>query len=1108
MMAIFWLQNDVFLTVHTPVTFDIDSPPSSDVHLVTRRPPSSYTFQKLADPCYPAGLNRSPPHRFIARLKDFLPNLQDALIMGSTASTDIGLLTRAKTALTDDMAAEKTVGVFTTTNIAIDPRRAQLPMTDEMGDTSPVGMAIDLSSRVKVSRPLMGDEVDQSPTPLPELLVLNNEGVLSAWWFVYTESIKQGTSYPGLVVTGGAEDRPPSSTVPSVSPAAGARQPSGFGAPSFGSPAAPTSGVGVPKALQAPASGANPTPPASTSAFGSAARLGSGQSPWGGPPPVTTSQQTGMSFGQPVFGSSSPLGAVTQGNAFGRAGMPGTRQSPWATAASGGTPAEKPSAAVPTSSPFGGGPAATPAPSGGFSSYASQGGFAAAAVSAATGPSIFGSPSPNPFARGRGTTDATSTFGRPQAAEDKDSRGPLGSGLGGFQLGSGFKGDGTAKDDAPKPATTSGNGFFGSGFGSTLEAAKDEASVPLSQETDMDTGDPGDMPQQPKVVPPSTDRAAEELVGKPTESPNDRRSEPAMKAPAETFGGSTTPSSSPLAVPPAPVHPVSPPKPGVGGTFATLSQADVTPASVEKSEPKTLAFEGFPDPSRVKFESGEGPSTPPAKARVHREDAQDVRTSPEEGSSPNTPLPPIPTSKASYAAGDSSTSSDNSVPDDAPLPPDFLPKKADSRPAGEDALNLAGPSSDDDGDWEGSGEDVAQDLSPVNEPDQTPGFTPQSSFGDALGGSFTNVSHPARPQPPRPLFGEIGSPLPTSVELPPRPAHGLRLPSPARPPLGRDPSPGKAGGTLASPEPDAKPDDSLAEQGSQPGPLAGKQAPEAQQNDDREWIEAEEKHAALRAQLQGDVEGTTRLPPFVAHHDYVGRLTGTGLGAEMERLYHDINSMVDTLGLNARALKAFAKGHTEAAKEGGRSRRDLDSEDQWCLVEIPDVCRIEEELVEQLDEGQVRGVPEKIRECVAIRDDVGKRKSFLDLTPRGHRAPLTGGVVSARKVHAAATSYRRTPRSCAHCCRSSGTPEQRADRAAAGDPDRPCARATAAVPRGGGCHRVEGQAGLGEGRSGPASAANGGCAQDNHEAHRHDREEERGRRHVGESAADPEDGRR
>ena len=1020
-MAIFWLQNDVFLTVHTPVTFDIDSPPSSDVHLATRRPPSSYTFQKLADPCYPAGLNRSPPHRFISRLKDFLPNLQDALIMGSTASTDIGLLTRAKTALTDDMAAEKTVGVFTTTNIAIDPRRAQLPMNDEMGDTSPIGMAIDLSSKVKVSRPLMGDEVDQSPTPLPQLFVLNNEGVLSAWWFVYTESIKQGTSYPGLVVTGGAGDGTPLSTVPSASPVAGARQAGGFGAPSFGSPAAPTSGVGVPTALQAPASGVNPTPPAPMSAFGSAARLGSGQSPWGGPPPVATSQQTGLSFGQPVFGSSSPLGAVTQGSAFGRAGMPGTRQSPWAIAGSGGT-AEKPSVAAPTSSPFGGGPATTPtpapAPSGGFSSYASQGGFAAAAVSAATGPSIFGSPSSNPFARGRGTTDATSSFGRPEAAEDKGSRGPLGSGLGGFQLGSGFKGDGTAKDDAPKPATTGGNGFFGSGFGSTLEAAENEASVPLSQETDMDTGDPSDTLQQPRVVPPSTGQAAEKLVDKPTESPNDRRPEPVMKAATERFGGPTAPSSSPPAVPAAPVRAATPPKPGVGGTFTTLSQADVTPASAEKSEPKTLAFEGFSDPSKAKVESGAGPSTPEAKARVHRDDARVVRTSPTEGSSPNTPLPPIPTSKTSYAAGDSSASSDNTIPDDAPLPPDFLPKKGDSRPTGEDALNPAGPSSDDDGDWEGSGEDVAQDLSPVNEPDQTPRFTPQSSFGDALGGSFTNVSHPARPQPSRPLFGEIGSPLPTSVELPPRPAHDLRLPSPGRPPSSLDPSPSKAGGTLAFPRPDAKPaentarpratDDSLAGEAPQPGPTPGKQVSEPRPNDDQEWIEAEEKHVALRAQLQGDVEGTTRLPPFVAHHDYVGRLTGTGLGAEMERLYHDINSMVDTLGLNARALKAFAKGHTEETKEGGRNRPDLDSEDQWCLVEIPDVCRIEDELVEQLDEGQVRDVPDKIRECVALRDDVGKRKSSRYLVPRGHRASLTGGVVSARKVYAAATSYRRT----------------------------------------------------------------------------------------------------
>jgi hypothetical protein len=34
----------------------------------------------------------------------------------------------------------------------------------------------------------------ESSTPLPGVLLLNNDGILSSWWFVYADSIRQNFS--------------------------------------------------------------------------------------------------------------------------------------------------------------------------------------------------------------------------------------------------------------------------------------------------------------------------------------------------------------------------------------------------------------------------------------------------------------------------------------------------------------------------------------------------------------------------------------------------------------------------------------------------------------------------------------------------------------------------------------------------------------------------------------------------------------------------------------------------------------------------------------------------------------------------------------------------
>ncbi|TQS31441.1 hypothetical protein Golomagni_08276, partial [Golovinomyces magnicellulatus] len=159
-----WLENNLFLSIH-----GLANDSSSVYHIITRESASSFSFQKLADPVEPFGADKPPQHN-ILRLRDFPPELQDLLIVSSTASSDIGLLSRSKTPLTTDQPANLITGVFTTTELLDDTKRPTLPMTDSMEDSVPVGVALDLSSKEKVYRPIPADEeLRESATPLPGL---------------------------------------------------------------------------------------------------------------------------------------------------------------------------------------------------------------------------------------------------------------------------------------------------------------------------------------------------------------------------------------------------------------------------------------------------------------------------------------------------------------------------------------------------------------------------------------------------------------------------------------------------------------------------------------------------------------------------------------------------------------------------------------------------------------------------------------------------------------------------------------------------------------------------------------------------------------------------
>ncbi len=966
-----------------------DTIPPTVFHLVSRQQsqPPSCVFQKLPKPCLPSyEPKRSPPYHFIQRLKDFPPNLQDLIIVASTISADVGMFTRSQVALTHGFPTEKVTGVFTTTTMAVDSRRAQLPMTEDLSDTSPIGVALDLSSKENVSRPLPGEEMDASSIPLPAVLILNNEGVLSSWWIVYVESIRHGTTYPGLVVASG--DQPQAQSL-------AGRQASPFGG--MISQTAPTSSpnpFGVPNAFgkpSTPSSGTVDTPGPAPGPFGASSALGKPQSPWTTSGPASAASGSGTSaVGKPAFGTQSSLGG-TGGPAFGATGAIGNRASPWGAPPSGSSAASgsvfgKPGGLVMATSganPFGpkvqSGTSA-PTSTGGFASFANAPGFMGAQaqssgespfVKASTGTS-FGS-----------NMETDSSFGGTPKKTD-EAPGSLFPSTG-FTLGSTFEGDGTARDDEPKPANDASNSFFGNNFSNTLGEAQKAVSTPVTREADME------------------DSADE----------NDKTSR-ASTAEQE----SSTPAAQPKSRIPNTTPPLS------GGFFGTQSQSKTTPAAVQSSNPATTSW-GNPTPTMITPKDtptsallwdkptpiSTTPKETPRKpveipsSSIKPSSSRAIKPEPEEeGSSgidrniPEPPLPPESTSKVSFAAGESSNSSASTSKagaDDAPLPPDFMLSKGKAQAPGIPPLEQPSlPSDTKDGsldeglDDEGSGVDVALELSPTTAGSSFGGSFDKSSFDKSpLGGVFTKV----KPHQPRPdsksLFGEIGQ---TSVPHFPPPSkvqESPRSPSPVRQFLQGDSLRAPNARSVSAP---GHPAEGASQKKSVPRktvPVSGLRV--SAEDDYRESLNrasaerakrvAEEEQSLsdredekVREELETEVQGTKILDEFLAHQDYVGNIDKPGVPGQIEKVYRDINSMIDTLGLNARSLNAFVKGHTEMYKQGGHSIEDLEDEDDWCLIELGDLESIEGSLLDRLGQCRIGDFQERVGTCRELRKELKK----------------------------------------------------------------------------------------------------------------------------------------
>ncbi|KAF4781997.1 hypothetical protein HER10_EVM0006149 [Colletotrichum scovillei] len=1045
-----WLENHLFLAIHTSTS---ESPPSSVYHLITRKLPSDFTFQKLNDPVDPFGAEK-PPHHSILRLKEFPPNLSDLLIVASTVSPDIGLLSRAKSPLTSDHPVD-TAGVFTTTELADDSKRASLPMNDSYENTIPIGVALDLSAKDKVYKPLPADEeIEDSPGPVPGLWVLNNEGVLSS------------CSTPAAAPAPAPAPNTSAFGAPSSTPAFGSSSALGSGqkASPFGSSGSKIPTFGGSSALGSKASpwGAATTssaaPAASGSTFGSGSPFGGSSATSGSPFAQASATKsafgTGGSFGSPsattpatnksAFGSGSTFGpAFGQPSSvgFGQSSSLGQKSSPWASGgASGANTSASPAFGQPSSfgtsenkSVFGGGSAAKPAPaSGGFSSFASSGGFGSLANKGNEGGSVFSSkPSSSPFGSGGqlGTASKDTAFPPPSSTGPATSN-PFSQP---FKLGTTFEADPSAKDDDEKPSTPGGSSLFGSNFGSALGSA-----VTKTPPKEMTTESNEETPK-----PKSVFSLGQSTTPKETPAPS-------------KFGFPPTSTSAPKSGLFG-----FPSQPATGGLFGSAKPAEKTPEVKTESStplpPDTTSKNSYPlGDSSSSSGTGNVPSDGGSKASPQVDNAPlppDFLTTPKATSTKAASAAPLPPDFLKPSKPQGSTT----PADEAPLPPDFLtpkpgktavsatpsaalPLPADDQSSPEElerpkstapaaapdflkmpkqSLSSATWSStpqnttpapkepvfpsiptvpdsehdtdledeDDDDESEGSGVIVSKDQSPsMTAMTPTAGMTPQSSFGGVSSSTYS-VPRTEEERPRASLFGDLSRNAPMF----PRPSQtSPRSPSPVR---GAVPGRIMRQESARSVSAPGMASQILAAQKKQPSQM-GSSIVGNKSNDDhfiaqqrlaRQRRQAEETRALedeeddeIQKILASKIEPTLKLDDFIAHSNVVPSAKET-IPAQVEAVYRDINSMIDTLGLNARSLASFLMGHDIGFKAGGRRKQDLENPDSWVLCEIDELGEVvDRSLAQDLEDGRVHDVEEKLEACNELAREMSRLRSKQD----------------------------------------------------------------------------------------------------------------------------------
>ncbi|PVI06970.1 hypothetical protein DM02DRAFT_581602 [Periconia macrospinosa] len=264
-------------------------------------------------------------------------------------------------------------------------------------------------------------------------------------------------------------------------------------------------------------------------------------------------------------------------------------------------------------------------------------------------------------------------------------------------------------------------------------------------------------------------------------------------------------------------------------------------------------------------------------------------------------------------------------------------------------------------------------AAPTPPPASSQPFRPSfPSFGQPSKASPLSFGQPKAPGQGS-LFGGSNKQAPS---LPPggRPKSALRNSSPVRPAstsainlTRREPLPGSGSSLSASIQQDAQPE-----------------IPEPEVTD---LVDDEDER--IRQELASDIVPSRTLDPFIARQEYNGDALGkTGHAAQIEIVYRDINSMVDTLGLNSRSLEGFLQYHQQPHRESSLTLEELykvneEGEygswfEKWSLAELDDLIVLEDQLERQLDEGRVQAVIDKLTQLTRLLLDTGKLSTKIN----------------------------------------------------------------------------------------------------------------------------------
>ncbi len=408
--AVFWLENDVFLVTYNQLTADDDREPIQEhkQYLVARdakAQPPTFTYTLFEDVLPNFGMiDRSADRRHLAHLRNVAPNAKHLAIMSSGSASDLAILA----ADSDSQGASQWKILRLEETV-----RPTVPLTEDYGETTCLGIDFDLRSETLVKQAMEGGVARPDLPPQPRLIEYTSDGVL----VIYDMIAQGGGAFAGMVRSQDiAQSSEPSASTPAaVSKGAPAATTSPMTANSFTAKPSekPTLGFG---SVKLPTLGGG---------FGKTATPAFGASAFGSPSPSGPAMPAfgASAFGQPAFGTPSAFGAKSPQTAAAIASAT-TPSTPGATSAFG-----SPASATPAfgASSFG---ASKPSPFG-ASAFGTRSVFGGSNESSSPNPafgaSAFGKPSAFAATAANGNRAPASAFGGPTFGKPSASGTPAGS---------------------------------------------------------------------------------------------------------------------------------------------------------------------------------------------------------------------------------------------------------------------------------------------------------------------------------------------------------------------------------------------------------------------------------------------------------------------------------------------------------------------------------------------------------------------------------------------------------------------------------------------------------------------------------------------------------